>query len=114
MRAGLQLAPIDAEVIDAYESTGRLFFADVLGMDWDAVLVTDLSTLSDFSTHGMPDELKTASPAADSWESLCDEWDAWVIPIIRSKYGIDLEHTALRLVTLFERIESAPKAALRH
>lgn len=96
----IELAPQDH--VELYDDTARLFFRDVLDMDFDECLVTDESHLSDFSSCGMPDELadKTAN-----LKELYAAWDVWVLGELRSRYGLDYPSTAVPLVALFRDIE---------
>jgi len=97
-----KLAP--QERIEMYESTASEFFRAVLDLDYRECVVTDESRLMDFASCGMPDDLadETSGLAA-----LYEAWDAWVVPIIRSRYGVGDICPAVLLVDLFEQIESA-------
>jgi hypothetical protein len=107
---GRQHLIVEQDRIDAYEATGRRFMSEILEMDWDSILVTDLSALSDFSSCGLPDDIETG----DTLESLYNAWDAWVIPKIEEVFGIRLEKTTILLVDLFDTIEKKPALSIRH
>lgn len=96
----VKLAPQDH--VELYEDTARVFFRDVLDMDFDECLVTDESRLSDFSSCGMPDEL---ADKTTSLKELYAAWDVWALAELRSRYGLDYPSTAMPLVALFRDIE---------
>lgn len=103
---------IKKDHIDAYESTGRPFMFDVLGMNWDGVLLTDLSQLSDFALSGMPDELFPNTEGLDaraSYSAALDAWDAWAIERVKALYGVVIDSTRIDLMALFNQIEAAPR-----
>ena len=94
----------DQDRIESYDGTAREFFRAVLDMDYDECMVTDESRLSDFSSCGLPDGL---GDEAKGLEELYAVWDAWVVPVICERYGLeaaDVSPTIL-LVELFEKIE---------
>jgi hypothetical protein len=98
------------ERIDMYESTAREFFRAVLDLDYCECVVTDESRLADFASCGIPDDL---ADATDSLAALYEAWDAWVVPIICSRYRVvDVSPTVL-LVDLFEQIEAVRRRVLQ-
>lgn len=99
--------------LDAFEATGRPFFSDVLALSWDACLLTDGASLSDFAFSGMPEGVLPTGPG-DTLNSAYDVWDAWVIPEIERRYRVTLGSTAIPLVDLFARIESAVQTSVVH
>lgn len=96
----IKLAPQDH--VELYDDTARLFFREVLDMDFGECLVTDESRLSDFSSCGMPDEL---ADTTTSLKELHAAWDVWALAELRSRYGLEYPSTSLPLVTLFRDIE---------
>ena len=90
------------ERIDAYERTAVEFFRAVLGMEDGECIVTDESRLSDFASCGLPEDI---ADATQSLEALYSAWDAWIVPVICSRYGVADISTSILLVDLFELIE---------
>lgn len=90
--------------IESYEGTAREFFRSVLDMDYGACVVTDESRLSDFSSCGLPDSL---GDEANGLKKLYAVWDAWVVPLICERYGLEANEMSpnILLVELFEKIE---------
>lgn len=99
--------------LDAFETVGRPFFQDVLGLSWDDCLLTDGASLSDFSFSGTPEGVLPTGPDA-TLNAAYDAWDAWVIPEIARRYSVTLESTAIPLIGLFARIEAAARASVVH
>lgn len=103
----IEIAPMDA--IDQFEDTGRRFLAEVLNMSWSACLLTDESTLSDFSGRG---------PCGPLPEGTLEEyhaaWDAWVIERIEGTYGVRIANTSVTLVDLFRKLEAAARQSTVH
>lgn len=96
----IELAPQDH--VELYDDTARLFFREVLDLNFDAYLVTDESRLSDFSSCGMPDEL---ADTATSLKDLYATWDVWVLAELKSRYGLNYSSTAVPLVALLRDLE---------
>jgi len=95
--------------INDFHETGAQFMRDVLGMDYERVVVTDLSELSDFTYSGMPaGSLDTAMPMKD----LVATWDKWAIARVQELYGITLTTTVVNLICLFNQIEQSKKALI--
>jgi hypothetical protein len=94
----------DQDRIESYDGTAREFFRAVLDMDYDECMVTDESRLSDFSSCGLPDGL---GDEAKGLKELYAVWDAWVVPVICERYGLEAADVSLTilLVELFEKIE---------
>lgn len=108
----MKIIVADQDRIDGYAETAREFFRTVLDMNFDECLVTDESRLTDFSSCGLPDEILDISPMK-SFAQLYEAWDAWILPVIREKYKIDIEKTNIYLVDLFEAIEQRSKMLLQ-
>lgn len=87
--------------IDDYAAEAREFFHHILGKDFDACLVTDESSLSDFSFSGAPDGV---IPEQGTLQECYRAWDNWVLSAISRRYGIEDIKTRIRLLTLFDRI----------
>lgn len=93
--------------INDFQKTGAQFMHDVLGMDYECVMVTDLSDLSDYAYSGMPaGALDTSRPLKE----LTAAWDKWAIARVQELYGITLTTTVVNLVWLFNQIELSTKA----
>jgi len=90
------------ERIDDFECTAVEFFRAVLGMDYSECIVTDESRLSDFASCGLPEDI---ADAAQGLKALYSAWDAWVVPIICSRYGLADISTTILFVDLFDTIE---------
>lgn len=90
----------DGTEIQNHEDTAADFFTRILDLDFDSVLVSDESQLSDFSTCGLPDEIE-----ADTLPAIYNAWDEWVIKEIKIEYGIKIESTSIKLNELFSLIE---------
>lgn len=93
--------------IENFDAVANNFFATVLDMDYGDCFVSDESCLSDFSSCGMPESL---GPKNSSIQSLYAAWDAWIIPEIARRYGVELTATSVTLVDLFNRITQAKSA----
>jgi len=78
------------------------FFRGVLGMEYSECIVTDESRLSDFASCGLPDD---TADGTQSLKALYSAWDAWVVPVICSRYGLANISTTILLVDLFDAIE---------
>ena len=90
------------ERIEDFERTAVEFFRAVLGMDYRECIVTDESRLSDFASCGLPEDI---ADATQSLKALYTAWDAWVVPVICSRYGLTKVSTTILLVDLFTQIE---------
>lgn len=91
----------EQDLIDTYSALADEFLQDILGMSLDRVLITDESSLSDFSFSGQPEG---TLPEHGTLSQLHDAWDAWVVPRVCERYGIEPFKTNIRLVALFEAI----------
>lgn len=101
----------DQDEIDAFEEVGRAFLREVLDLDWDQCLLTDMSSLSDFSICGLPSD---RMPSGDNLDAVYDAWDAWVVPEIAMRYSVSLTTTSISLVYLFRQIEAVRKDQTVH
>jgi hypothetical protein len=106
----LKIEWADRFQILAFEQIATVFFQDILGMEYSAILITDESALSDFAGCGdscsdFPSDLKDyALPRAE----LYNPWRKWVAKKISERYAIDIpEAGMIFLVDLFRRIETA-------
>lgn len=92
---------------------GADFFQRVLSMDINAVLLTDESSLSDFSfcgNYGFAD-----SDPSQTLNQAYKQWDAWMISKIQEEYDLELTTTRVLLITLFAQLETcSPKNRLLH
>lgn len=94
----------DQDRIESYEDIAREFFRFVLDMDYGECVVTDESRLSDFSSCGLPDGL---GDEAKGLKELYAVWDAWVVPVICQRYGLEAAEVSptILLVELFAKVE---------
>ena len=95
--------------INDFQKTGAEFMLTVLGLDYDQVMVTDLSDLSDFAYSGMPSaELDIKRPMKE----LTTAWDKWAIARVHAVYGITLKTTVVNLIQLFNQIEQLKRSSV--
>jgi len=97
----IELAP--QGTIEQYETTAREFLQAILGQDLSECLITDESTLSDFAGCALPD---TLASQAQTLKEVYQAWDTWVVPLICARYRIEPFKTGIRLVELFQLIET--------
>lgn len=95
----------DGTEIQNHEDTAADFFTRILDLDFDSVLVSDESQLSDFSSCGLPEGFGADAFHADTLSALYNAWDEWVIAEIYNTYRIKIESTQIRLNELFSLIE---------
>ena len=93
---------VEQDIIDQYEHVAEPFFAQVLGIQYGDFLITDESTLSDFSMSNLPPK---AIPPRASYKDTLALWDAHMKKKIRECFGIEVSTTTVRLVDLFQRID---------
>lgn len=105
---------IEQDVIDTLEPVGREVLDKLLSMDWDKCLLTDLSSLSDFTGNGdTPAELQALATRA-TYQEYCLAWDAWLLARFEQLYGFRPQSTTTPLVQLLSRIEEARKPQQLH
>ncbi len=97
---------VEQDLIDTVTLTPQCaaLFEDVLGRNVSDCLLTDLSTLSDFTGSGMP-----ADPANDvlDYRDYCRAWDRWVLDRIEQVFGVRIERTTLTFIQIVERLTQA-------
>jgi len=93
---------VEQDLIDQYEHVAEPFFAKVLGLEYGQWLISDESTLSDFSMSNLP---QRAIPPKASYKDSLALWDVHMKNKIRECFGIEVASTAVRLVDLFQRID---------
>ena len=94
----ITFAPQDG--VDQFESLAREFLPAILGHDYDEVMITDESSVSDFCGR-----LETR-----------EEFDAWerkVLQRIEDRYGVRPTASRIHLVDLFRDIELHRRASVR-
>ena len=97
-RSNITIAPQDG--IDQFEGLAREFLPAILGHDFDEVMITDESSVSDFCGR-----LETR-----------EEFDAWerkVLQRIEDRYGVRPTDCGVLLVDLFRDIELHLRANVR-
>ena len=97
-----RVATAAQERIDDFECTAVEFFRAVLGMNYSECIVTDESRISDFASCGLPEDI---ADGTQSLKALYTAWDAWVVPVICSRYGLTEISTTILLVDLLAQIE---------
>ncbi len=85
---------IERDVIDEFEEVLGEVLSRVLGLEPQAVLLTDLSQLSDFSGTGLPSE---QTQGCSSLAALYDAWDRWVIERLVAEFELDAEVLSPRM-----------------
>ena len=88
--SNITIAPQDG--IDQFDALAREFLPAILGHDFDEVMITDESSLSDFS----------------GFRETREEFDAWerkVLQRIEDRYGVRPLDSGIHLVDLFRDIE---------
>lgn len=104
---------IETDAIDAImanQSERQLFvkFCEFVGIDYNEVLMTELSTLSDFFLHiPLPQEqLELASDYPDGYFAAQNQWDVWLTDRLNQEYNLGLESTIYSpIVNLFYLIQ---------
>jgi len=103
----LQTVHIHTDQVDPTLPVAAAFFAEVLGLDLERVVMTDLSELSDFRFSG-----NWKAPLGATYAELCAHWDQWVLEQIRSVYHLELSSTSIALLALWNQIEQPGRMAL--
>lgn len=110
--------------IDDYDVIAKDFLIKILGLKFEEVLITDLSSLSDFCGCGWSDEesdnaensinifnldlnLTEKEKVKLRYRAYCNKWKKWVIVKINETYGIDVVSASIPLVELFEEIRKS-------
>lgn len=99
-KSPITYAPRDR--IDAFGELANEFVREILGLPW--ALMTDESTLSDFSGCGM-DTLSDLEGLDDDAHRAF--WEKWVVERVCGRYRIEPFSVTISMVQLFERIEGA-------
>lgn len=94
---------IENDHIDDYAAEGEEFFRNILQMDYDDVLVTDLSQLSDFEFRGFPEGTFDFTKPL---KALSKQWDQAILARIKDVYGVELPRTNYTLIVLFEMLRA--------
>ena len=89
--------------IEFLEETAVLFFSQILDLNYNECFVSDESTLSDFSSCGLP---YSADDKDLPLDKLYGQWDRYVINEINTIYGIQLSNTNINIVELLHRIDT--------
>ena len=96
---------VEQDAIDQFGEIAREFFQQILEMDADDPLLTDLSSLSDFRFGGpTPEGLLDLN---SSLKELNRVWDEWVLQRVQDYYGFAPQTTYETLVQFFARVESS-------
>lgn len=90
--------------IEDFEAFGAPFLEGILGLIWHETLLTDETTLADFTGEGLPLEIQKQAATPQELDAL---WNQWVIVRIEEMFGMAPESTSVRLVELFTQLESA-------
>lgn len=109
-----QTIHIEQDAIDTMEPLAQEFLEKVLGMDANCVLLTDLSSLSDFTGEGdLPDGLNRIRETGTRRE-FCKAWDLWVLQRVQERFEVRCERTTSPMVELLASIENARKLQTVH
>lgn len=101
----------EQDKINDYNEEAEDFFEKILDMKYEDCLVTDESSLSDFSSCGLPENM---GKEATSLKELYSVWRGWVKEKIKDVYGISVEETNINLITLFEKIRNRKNLPTLH
>ena len=105
---------IEQDTVDTLAPLAQEFLEKVLSMDAAQVLLTDLSSLSDFTGQGeLPSNLQALANAA-AYKDFCRAWDRWVLERVQVTFGIRVERTTAPLVQLLVAIEESRKPRTLH
>lgn len=94
----------EQDVIETFGPIAKEFFFKVLEMDMSAMLLTDSSSLSDFSFSG-PAEFHAGRSDSASLKDAYSYWDAKVIAKVKEVFGLEIATTRLPLIELFSKLE---------
>ena len=86
--------------IDDYEDIARAFLRDVLEIDYNECFISDESSLSDFSTCGLPEGSTTDEMSYDEVRAV---WRKYVVAKMEEQYGFSVV-VSTHLIDIFERI----------
>lgn len=95
----------EQDLIDSVGPIAAEFFEKVLDLDMSEMLLTDLSSLRDFSFSGL-DELNEGRPESATLSECHDYWDSKVIEKIKAVFGLELSSTRISLIELFAKLEA--------
>ena len=101
-----QQLEIDQDLIDGYAAEAQDFFEKIFGMDAEQVLLTDESSMSDFSFRGVP------MPCLDedyTLRQLNAIWDERILAKVEQTYGLELTRTTDTLIVVFEQLRQLAK-----
>jgi hypothetical protein len=95
---------IKQDTVEAYESTAQSFFAQVFGMDYSSVLMTDIAQLSDFSFCGEDQPDVAQYPSLNECYA---GWNKWVLAKICEVFRLEPGsfNTRILMTDLMDRIE---------
>lgn len=120
LKQPLSISFADNSKIISQELVAKHFFRRILKSDYDNVLATDQSQLSDFDSMGMSDY--DWNLIADAYESVRDlnenyhnqfltyrkkassYWDDKIIRLIFDVYGLKIDKTSIPLLKLFDDV----------
>lgn len=103
---------VEQDLIESVE-TQPLFielFTKVLDKHPSECLLTDLSTLSDFTGCGMP---WTDAEEALSYKEYVAAWDQWAIRKVYTEFKVKLDRTTYTLLQVYAMLE-APRPPTVH
>ena len=91
----------ESNEIEDYEDIAREFLATIFNVDYDECFISDESSLSDFSTCCVPDDID--DDKVSSMELLSKLGRDLMVRKINETYGLDVEPHDY-LITVFERL----------
>lgn len=102
---GKKIVIADNYVIGEYDDIAREFLKIVFDQELDECLITDESTLSDFSVCCLPEDYESSPGLTRQarFDHLYKTGNAETVRVIKEKYDIDVE-TSEYLITVFEKI----------
>ena len=93
----------ESDVIDQYEDIARDFLLAVFNVEYDDVLITDESCLSDFAGCCIPPDAKSDLKGADGLQELYLLGENVLVEKIDALYGIKVDPHDY-FITVFEQI----------
>ena len=107
-----ELIPCEREEIPEFNEFAKMFFKDILCIDYDNVFLTDASTLSDFSLSGpIPESLLELELTAQELDA---RWNEWVLAHVKERYGMAPQSTEQTFVAIFSQLSAAQSNRFVH
>lgn len=113
---------IEQDTVDFYVREAQDFFTKILDTNYDEVLITDLSCLSDFNGRGFGEDSAEKdefyklinSEESSSYSDILDFWDNFIINKIKNTYGVEISSTNIKLIDIFSQLSDLKKVVYKH